>query len=374
MSIGYVCLFSWLTIRSGDILEKYKERLPSKTILIDWDTMDEEEGAENTESSHVDSSHSINKGTKTQSLGPAPIKGLYITSQVGRQPIKRRSDGLMPFDAYRRNFDLQAAEKPVIALGIAELGLSTAAMESAIRSMPPEVSLIMSPYTKDMTKWRQAARDNGHEIWLTLPMEGVRYPYDDPGPHALLINAPTVENQQKLAWIMGRADGYVGFVTSKEPLFMQSLTDVRPVLSNIYRRGLAFIDMSEKPGPIPETMAYGMRAPYGNIDIVIDKTIREDTILDSLDRLEKLATKNGVASGVFHPYPVSYRAVIDWVKTLEERGFIVAPLSAIAVKIAGNSVEGDSRSDNEPTEATHSQEDEEDDTDHDQPEHHGGHH
>ncbi len=258
----------------------------------------------------------------------APVDGLYAEGPQGRLPVKR-PDGLTPFKAYKSPGKLDG-NKPVISIAITDMGLSDKLTEVAVKTMPPEVSLIVSPYATAIETWMQDAREAGHEVWLSLPMESNLYPRVDTGPHTLLVGAPERENTQKLEWVMGRAVGYTGLVANYSDVFMNAPNDARAIVANIYKRGLAFVD-SRGAGGVAQTTAASMNAPYTNVNVWIDKPENTpETIKASLSQLEVIAREGGFAAGVISANNVSFREVKDWLETLGNKGFVLAPLSAQA--------------------------------------------
>ncbi len=256
----------------------------------------------------------------------APIDGLYVDTQQGRLPVKRK-DGLSAFQAYKTPVTL-GGNKPVISVAIADIGLSDKLSEKAIKSLPPEVSFIISPYATAIETWVKDSRETGHEVWLSLPMENDLYPRVDTGPHTLFVGVPERENIQKLEWVMGRTVGYVGLVANYRDVFSNAQNDVRPVLADIYKRGLAFVD-SNGAGGLAATMATSMKSPYTNINVWIDKPDNTpETIKASLNQLEVIARESGFAAGVISANGASFREVESWLATLENKGFVLAPLSA----------------------------------------------
>lgn len=257
-----------------------------------------------------------------------PVPGLFETTADGKLPVRRTKDGLTPFAAYRRPFDRFANDKPVVSIAVADLGLSARATEAAIKTLPPAVSLALSPYASDMSLWINEARADGHEVWLMLPLEGLTYPENDPGPHTILVSAPERENQMKLSWVLGRAAGYAGFITTGNPVLMDATNDMRPVIGNIFTRGLGLIDTSESASMVAQTMALGQNAPYAKADIMIDRQATREDIRAALAELEQKARTQGSASGIIQPLPVSYQEVLRWIETLPQKGLTLAPLSA----------------------------------------------
>lgn len=264
--------------------------------------------------------------TLPNGLYAAPVDGLYEDAAQGRLPV-RKADGLTAFKAYKRPAVLDSS-KPVISIAVQDMGLSDQLTASAIKNMPPEVSLIISPYATALDTWAKDARADGHEIWLSLPMESQNYPRVDTGPHTLLVGAPERENLSKLEWVMSRTSGYVGLVAPYQDTFIDTQNDARPMLGNIYKRGLGFID-GRGNGSLAQTMAESMNAPYSNVNVWIDKPdMSVETINASLRQLETMAREGGFAAGVISANAVSLREVGLWLSTLKDKGFVLAPLSA----------------------------------------------
>ncbi len=382
--LAYAGLFSWASIHGPDVVKAHEDKLVSRTVVMERvlpitpalkaDTAaeahadpvkaDEHAAATHTEKAvdhppekHEPAKHEPEKveaaktepvkteehpatavvGEDPQLKGAqryangmviAPVDGLYAEGAQGRLPVKR-PDGLSPFKAYKAPSKLDG-NKPVISIAISDMGLSEKLTDAAVKTMPPQVSLIVSPYATAIETWMKDAREAGHEVWLSLPMESNLYPRVDTGPHTLLVGAPERENIQKLEWVMGRAVGYTGLVTNYSDVFMNAPNDARAIVANIYKRGLAFVD-GHGAGGVAQTTAASMNAPYTNINVWIDKPENTpETIKASLSQLEVIAREGGFAAGVISANNVSFREVKAWLDTLDTKGFVLAPLSAQA--------------------------------------------
>lgn len=331
----YLLLIVWILFNADNVVKKQQEKLASRTAIIEWN-IEDTPALHTIETPHHDDGQEehVNEyrpqATLESGLADAPIDGLFEQTAEGlHRPVIRKQDGLTAFKAYRRPFDVYASSNPVISIAVTGLGLSDIATESAVRTMPPDISFILSPYAATPDFWIKESRQRGHEVWLSLPLETENYPIDDPGQHTMLISAPERENQAKMEWLLTRGDGYVGFVTGYRPDFMNSVNDMRPIIGNIYHRGLGFIDGSPHPGMIPQTMAVGMKAPYSTVDVWIDMPeASQETITASLQNLENLARQKGFAVGVIHTLPVSYQQILEWIETLPGKNLTLAPLSA----------------------------------------------
>lgn len=328
----YACLAGWLWLERDKTAASRQERLSEKTVIVERsvsaDEGDFDFGFDDDEGEDGYADPSAGAAQADAGMVEAPVEGLLEETPMGNIPVIRK-DGLTAFKAYRRPFDRAAAgNRPVVSVVIAGVGISERASETAIQSMPPDVTFAVSPYAASPDFWVKEARARGHEIWLTLPVETGDYPQSDPGPHTLMIGVPERDNMTKMAWLFSRATGYAGFIAVKNAAFMNSVQDMRPAVGAIYGRGLAFADTAEETNAVPATMAHGMNAPYAAIDVWIDETATQDDILRALDVLEKKAREQGAAAGVIHPLPVSYQEVEKWVATLPGKGIVLAPLSA----------------------------------------------
>ncbi|WP_435641705.1 divergent polysaccharide deacetylase family protein [Micavibrio aeruginosavorus] len=262
-------------------------------------------------------------------MAKAPITGLFQVTPDGQLPTLREGDRLRPFDAYRRPFrPVGASGAPIISILVSDVGISEALGESVLKDLPPEISVAITPYATAPDQWMNRAREAGHEVWLKLPVESADYPLSDPGPQTLLINAIEKQNFNKLYWALSRGTGYVGVVTGREPAFIKSLNDMRPMINDIYHRGLGFVDGDIQPTDVPRTMAVGMDAPYASTNLWIDHTLTPDAIAAALTSLERTAANNGTAIGFVNANPLTLKALAEWAPTLQKKGLVLAPLSA----------------------------------------------
>ena len=134
-------------------------------------------------------------------LAVSPVSSVAEPTGLGMLP-KIAEDGLTPYEAYARPEPAMDAAKPKIAIIITGVGMSRAATEATLAAMPQDVALSLDIYARGLDFWVARAREDGHEILLSLPMESETFPFSDPGPEALkVLNAPE-ENVKKLEFIL----------------------------------------------------------------------------------------------------------------------------------------------------------------------------
>ena len=265
-------------------------------------------------------------------LAPAPDRALIEKSRAGLLPIIGK-DGRRPWKVYARPFDGDD-RRPRIAVVISGLGLSGAATEAAIRRLPGPVTLAFAPYAKGLDRWVPLARAAGHEVLLTLPMEPVNYPANDPGPYTLLTSLSPAQNLDRLRWVLSRSTGYVGLIDFMGSRFATSRRDLRPVLEELRKRGLMFVDSRASLLSVGASTASQIGLPRAINDLFIDFHASRAAIDQNLSELENIARENGHALGVGAPYPVTLERLSAWLAGLEVKGFALAPVSAMADKQA----------------------------------------
>ncbi len=263
-------------------------------------------------------------------LLPAPDTDLIEKGANGFLPVVGH-DGRKPWQVYARPFDL-ADKRPRIAIVINDLGPSATMIDTAINHLPGGVTLGFVPYRARLGEWINLARASGHEVLLNLPMEPVNYPTDDPGPEALLTALDPPTNQERLNWVLSQATGYVGLVGLMGSRFSTSHDDMLPVLQALQHRGLLYVDNRATPQSVVPDIAndVGLAVTFANRQL--DQDQDKASIDKKLAELEDIAKRNGGAVGLSHPIPVVMERVAVWAQSVEERGVVLAPVSAVIDK------------------------------------------
>jgi polysaccharide deacetylase 2 family uncharacterized protein YibQ len=260
---------------------------------------------------------------KAAPLPIAPLVGLSAPGPGGLLPIIGK-DGRTPFAAYARPF--QPNGKPKIALVVGGLGLNGAATRAAIEKLPPDVTLSFVPYADGLQGWIDLARANGHEVMLEIPMEPLDYPANDPGPYTLMTAAQPAETIKRLEWLLARTTGYFAVTNYLGGRFVTSDAAMNTLAGALRTRGLGLLDdgsaISKAHGAVPR----------GSADAVVDETLSADAIDAALHGLEARALQKGQALGTGFAYPVTVDEVSRWAAAIANRGFQLAPASAVMRK------------------------------------------
>ncbi len=264
-------------------------------------------------------------------LAPAPDPRLVEPSRYGPLP-RIGADGARPADVYARPLVTPAAKTnaPRIALLVGGLGLSPSATQSAIVDLPGVVTLAFAPYGNNLSAAVAAARAQGHEVILQLPMEPIDYPQTNPGPHTLLSNASVAENTDNLHWLLSRFTGYTGVANFLGAKLTADPAAFSPILREIANRGLLYLDDGSSPQSEALTLAATAGLPAVRADVIIDAT--PEGIDAALVQLEAVARDKGLAVGVASALPQSIEKIARFARAAQANGLVLIPLSAAVGK------------------------------------------
>ena len=261
-----------------------------------------------------------------------PEQRLLEASRHGPIP-KIGPDGKRPSELYARPAKQTARpNSPRIAIVVAGLGVSGTATQSAMSKLPGPMTFAFGPYGTEIESTVAKARSDGHEVLLQIPMEPFDYPDNDPGPQTLLVSLSPEQNIDRLHWLMSRFQGYVGVTSFMGARFTASEAALSPVLKETAQRGLIYVDDGSSHRSLTGQVASTTSLPFAKAEIVLDTTPTPAHIDRALARLESLAKERGIAVGFASALPAAIDRIAAWVKTVESRGIILVPVSAVAAK------------------------------------------
>ena len=196
-------------------------------------------------------------------------------------------EGARPLVAYAQPVAESAAnpKMPRIALVVTGLGISSTGTGEALK-LPRAVSLAFAPYGSDLERIASRARSEGHEILLQLPMEPFDYPDNDPGPQTLLTSLAPEQNIDRMHWLMSRFQGYVGVANYMGSRFTASDTAFAPMLREVAKRGLMYLDDGSSPRSLAGQIAVANGLPFAKASVVLDAVPTPNEIDRALLRLE----------------------------------------------------------------------------------------
>ncbi len=262
----------------------------------------------------------------------ATVPDLALVEQTPQGPLpKVGEDGRKSWQVYARPYKARDAH-PRIAVIITGLGLSHAVTEAAIKRLPGAVTLAFDPYAQGLDDWVLMARQAGHEVLLSLPMESAHFPVIDAGPYALRSSQNPKENLQQMEFVLSRMSGYVGVATAMGSKFTADEQALKPVLEAVKNRGLMLIDSATTPHTMAAKMATEIGLPRAVSNLLLDENPSKSAIDGKLAELESIVRKQGTAVAVASPNPATLERIAVWVASLAEKKLALVPVTAVADK------------------------------------------
>lgn len=255
-----------------------------------------------------------------------PEPDLIEQTPQGALPIIA-ADGRRPLDIYARQWS--GARGARVAIVIGGLGLSQTGSQNAIRTLPPEITLAFSPEGNSLGRWMQAARQEGHEVLMQIPLEPFDYPRVNPGRNTLAVDAPAAATLENLHKSMARITNYTGVMNYMGARFTAEPAAMTPVMQDIARRGLLYLDDGTSARSQADTIAAQQGTPFAASDLTIDARQERGNILKKLDELERIARAKGTAIATGSAFDVTVEAVTSWANEAKARGIEIVPVSAL---------------------------------------------
>lgn len=332
VAVAYAGLGGWLALSADATREAWKASIPSTTVAVaplPPPPKPEPKVAAPAAPLPTDAAPLPLPGAQAAAvtLVPAPVPGLVEDSRSGPLP-RIAQDGRKPWQVYARPFPA-TDKRPRVAIVMSDLGLSGVTTGNALAKLPPGITLAFLPYAERLDDWVERARTKGHEVMLSVPMEPLNYPRDDPGPNALLTMLGPDRNVERLEWSLGKAVGYVGITSTTGSKFTANPAAMQPVIDALKARGLLLVDARVNPKSVAGPLANLAGVPRALGDRIIDRDLSRGAIDDQLRELEELAKTNGAAVGFASPYPTTIERLNLWLTALADRGIALAPASAV---------------------------------------------
>lgn len=262
-------------------------------------------------------------------LVKAPVAEVTETTDQG--PLPRISaNGTRPADVYAKKASLTDihSDAPKIVLILGGMGLNEKLTKSATTTLPSEVTFAFAPYGNNIQAQVDKARDEGHEVFLQLPLEPIGYPANNPGPRTLLVDNEAKVNADNLTWLLSRFAGYAGVINYMGGRFLSTPAVTKTLLTELKRRGLDYVEDAAMPASSSDGVAGSIGMPIRHAASVIDQNPDPNSIAAALDALEQRAQGGEIAIGTGSGLDVTISAVKDWIGAAQARGVVIIPATA----------------------------------------------
>jgi len=221
----------------------------------------------------------------------------------------------------------RARGKPKIIIILDDMGLDHAAFEDVLE-LPGPLTLSFLPYAHDVDRLADAARTNGFETMLHLPMQPQGK--SDPGPHALQSGMTGTTFIKELEWNLNRFDGYVGVNNHMGSQLTTDEAAMKTVLAYLKHKGLFFLDSVTTGDTVVRSAGAMVGARIFSRDVFLDAEWgSSEAVTRQLALVERIALETGYAVAIGHPNKTTLEVIGPWMTSAPFRGFEIVTVSAL---------------------------------------------
>lgn len=331
-------LAGWAQLQSSKTQETLVKRLPSKTALIESTnaeifrmgdtqptlTMRPAETTPSVQNGVGNNETNAEEPTDEEKAITAFIQ--ENENQSIDEEVTEIIESSKPVQLYRQSFN--DTKKPNLSFVITDLGLSRERTESLIKDLPDHVTLALSPYVENLNELTISAREDGHEVWLMLPVQTADYPLVDSGPLTLLSDASMAQNTARMNTLLSLAQGHVGFITNKDHSFKSEDANINPAIKSLLGKGYGIIDSNTSGQSFVKALSYKNDYMYAQNNFWLDENLTPLALNQKIRQMIELAEAKGSAVIMMRPYPASIQALQKFLNSAAAKKFELAPASA----------------------------------------------
>jgi uncharacterized protein len=220
-------------------------------------------------------------------------------------------------------------KKARIAIIIDDMGLSLKAA-SRLAQIDRDLSFSVLPYTDRSRDVASYLHSRGCDILVHLPMEGTAG--KNPGKGAILSDM----DEDKVSTILENDLNSIPYAIGASNHMGSKITQDRDkmtvILDELKKRRLFYIDSMTAPNSICSDVAKDVGESFARRDVFLDNELNSLYITGQLDKLKKIAMKNGYAIGICHPHEETIAVLEKEIPKLRTQGIELEPVSRFVKK------------------------------------------
>ena len=181
-----------------------------------------------------------------------------------------------------------------------------------------ELLSLPGPFTFSVASAEMAREiyQKGHEVLLRLPLES--------------LGTTKEETQEKLRAALRAVPNVKGVSAPLSSTFVEDPARTVLILKEIKEAGLYFIERGQTRESVAYFLARSLGVKAAERNVILDSMKEREAMYQQLVKLSHLALKEGWATAVVRPNPVTASLLKDNIPRLKERGFELVPLSRVA--------------------------------------------
>ncbi len=217
---------------------------------------------------------------------------------------------------------------PRIAIVIDDMGWELPIAQDLLALEHP-ISFAVLPQAPYQLKIAEAAKQHQRDLLLHLPMEPHGYPRVNPGPNALLSHMDSHQLVKLVRTALRALPQVVGVNNHMGSSLTENSQAMRVVMRELKRHDLFFLDSRTSSDSRAYQIAREMGIPTAKRHVFLDNNVQQAYISAQLQRLAKMASQQGTAIGIGHPYPETLSALRHTLPLIRQAGVRIVPISRL---------------------------------------------
>lgn len=216
--------------------------------------------------------------------------------------------------------------RPAIAIIIDDMGATHPLTERCVR-LPGPLTMSWFPFAPNLPAQIAAAREQGHEATLHMPMQSFSNSTRQTGPDPLRVDLPPEVNLARLRAAFDAVPDIVGLNNHMGCVATRSVPLMDLVAAETKARGMLFVDSVTIPHSVAAARHEAAGVPTAARDVFIDYANEPGVVRGQLATIETFARRYGFCIAIGHPRPHTVAALEEWLPTLDAKGFDLWPIS-----------------------------------------------
>jgi polysaccharide deacetylase 2 family uncharacterized protein YibQ len=216
--------------------------------------------------------------------------------------------------------------KALVAVIIDDMGVDRR-RSARVTALPGPLTLSYMTYAPHAAEQSAAARAQGHELMMHMPMQPLAAL--DAGPGVLSEQLPPAELRRRVDADLGSFPGFVGINNHMGSKFTAYAPGMKIVMQELHRRGLLFIDSMTTPNSVGMAEAREAGVPAARRNIFLDDVEDQASVARQLAKAEEQAKSAGSVIVIGHPHDGTIAALTAWLPTLQKKGITLVPVTAV---------------------------------------------
>ena len=241
------------------------------------------------------------------------------TSKHHRKSIKN-----MHVDLSRKPYYF--GDKPVIAVIIDDMGINHR-RTADISSLNAPLTSSFLTYGTRLDKQVEKAVKAGHEIMIHVPMEPKSKINLTPDTLTTQMNEKDIKAE--LSKMLNKFKNVRGVNNHMGSEFTEDKQRMNYVMDVLKEHNMFFVDSKTSAKSVGRRVAKDKRVAYAHRHVFLDNENKVDYINKQLRAAERIARKNGYAVAIGHPKSATFKALKDWLPSLEEKNIKLVHMSEI---------------------------------------------